>query len=130
MPARRRAGDVLMAKIDLIDPRVNLLLIGCELRRAEGFREAYVRIPDPSVLFRYFLEPLFDEEFGFDAVQRKVHLAVCRHFGLVVAPDTSGVEVLFDFVVSPRWKEWAEAQGPILSTKEAIEAYARPSVAL
>ena len=124
-PPRRRGGDVLLAKIDLIDPNVKLLLIDCELRRAEGFREAYVRIPDLAVLLRYFLEPGFSGEFDFDAVLRQVHFAVCRHFGLSTDPDSIGCEILWDFVVSPRWKEWIEAHRAIPSTMEAIKAYMR-----
>jgi hypothetical protein len=75
------------------------------------------------VLLRYFLEPGFSGEFDFDAVLRQVHFAVCRHFGLSTAPDSSGCEILWDFVVSPRWKEWIEAHRAIPSTTEAIKAY-------
>ena len=122
-PPRRRGGDVLLAKIDLIDPNVKLLLIDCELRRFEGFREAYVRIADLNVLLRYFLEPGFSGEFDFGAVLRQVHFAVCRHFGLSMDPHSCGCEVLWDFVVSRQWKEWIEAHKDIPSTTEAIKAY-------
>ena len=122
-PPRRRGGDVLLAKIDLIDPNVKLLLIDCELRRFEGFREAYVRIPNLSVLLRYFLEPGFSGEFDFGAVLTQVHFAVCRHFGLSTDPHSCGCEILWDFVVSRQWKEWIEAHKAIPSTTEAIKAY-------
>ena len=122
-PPRRHGGDVLLAKIDLIDPNVKLLLIDCELRRFEGFREAYVRIPDLKVLLRYFLEPGFSGELDFGAVLRQVHFAVCRHFGLSTDPHSSGCEILWDFVVSRQWKEWIEAHRAIPSTTEAIKAY-------
>src|SRR5262245_3128061 len=122
-PPRRRGGDVVLAKVDLIDPNVKLLLIDCELRRFEGFREAYVRIPDLKVLWRYFLEPGFSGEFDFIAMLRQVHLAVCRHFGLSPDPHSSYCEILWDFVVSRQWKEWIEAHRAIPSTEEAIKAY-------
>jgi hypothetical protein len=122
-PPRRRGGDVVLAKIDLIDPNVKLLLIDCELRRAAGFREVYVRIPDLSVLLRYFLEPGFSGEFDFGAVLSQVHFAVCRHFGLSTNPDSFSCKILWDFVVSPRWKEWVEANRAIPSTMEAIKSY-------
>jgi hypothetical protein len=122
-PPRRRGGDVVLAKIDLIDPNVKLLLIDCELRRAEGFREVYVRIRDLSVLLRYFLEPGFSGEFDFAAVLSQVHFAVCRHFGLSTNPDSFSCKILWDFIVSPRWKEWIEAHRAIPSTAEAIKSY-------
>jgi len=129
-PARRRDGDVLMAKVDLIDPKVKLLLIDCELRRVEGSRDAYVRIQDVSALFRYFLEPGFDGEVGFEAVQRGIHLALCGHFGLMVDAGTTGGGVLSDFLTGPGWKKWIETHRTILSTKEAIVEYARSSAAV
>jgi hypothetical protein len=122
-PPRRRGGDVLLAKIDLIDPNIKFLLIDCELRRFEGFREAYVRIPDLKVLWRYFLEPGFSGEFDFMAMLRQVHFAVCRHFGLPPGPHSNGSEILWDFVVSRQWKEWIEAHRAIPTTEEAIKAY-------
>ena len=112
-----------MAKIDLIDPSVNLLLIDCELRRVEGFREAYVRIPDLTVFFRYFLEPGFSGEFDFAAALSQVHLAVCRYLALPVDADTSSGAILFDFLVSPQWKEWIEAHRTIVSPIDAIKSY-------
>jgi hypothetical protein len=122
-PPRRRGGDVLLAKIDLIDPNVKLLLIDCELRRFEGFREAYVRIPDLKVLLRYLLESGFSGEFDFMTMLRQVHFAVCGHFGLSPDPHSSGCEILWDFVVSRQWKEWIETHQDIPSTEEAIKAY-------
>jgi hypothetical protein len=122
-PPRRPAEDVLLAKIDLIDPNVKLLLIDCELRRAEGFREVSVRIPDLSVLSRYFLEPGFSGEFDFGAVLSQVHFAVCRHFDLSTNSDSFSCKILWDFVVSPRWKEWINTHRAIPSTTEAIKSY-------
>jgi hypothetical protein len=110
-----------MAKIDLIDPSVNLLLIDCELRRVEGFREAYVRIPDLNVLLRYFLEPGFP--FEFNVLFRQLHLDLCRHLGLPVGADESCCAVLSDFLMSPRWKEWVATHTVTLSAKEAVLAY-------
>jgi hypothetical protein len=124
-PVRRSGEDDLMAKIDLIEPRLSLLLLDCELRLGQQLPEAYVQIPDLGVLLRYYLEPGFSGEIDFDALKSQLDFAVCRHLGLPVDADLTGAEVLLDFLGSHRWEEWIEAHRTILSPLGAVKAYAQ-----
>jgi hypothetical protein len=123
-PVLRSGEDDLMAKIDLIEPRINLLLFDCELRLGQQIPDAYVQIPDQTVLLRYFLEPGFSGEIDFDALLRQLDFAVRRHLSLPMDSDGYG-EILVDFLESPRWEEWVEAHPTELTLLEAIRAYAR-----
>jgi hypothetical protein len=121
-PVRRSGEDDLMAKVDLIEPRINLLLFDCELRLGQQLPEAYVQIPDPAVLLHYYLGPEFVGEIDFGALARELDCAVLRYLGLPADAD-GHAEILLDFLESPRWEEWVEAHPVTLSAKEAVLAY-------
>jgi hypothetical protein len=126
IPVPRDVEDVqneVMATVDFIDTRVNLLLFDCKLFLLRDLGEAYIQIPDLRALLRYYLEPGFSGDIDFHDLLSQMDTAVCKYLGLPDKAHKNAGEVLYDFIDSPGWEEWIGASRSIPSELEAVKAF-------
>jgi hypothetical protein len=114
------AGDLVIAKLDLLDVEHGLLLFDCELQVVDDFSEVYVKVPDLRVLLRYFLEPGFCGEIDFSELLNEMNHALCRYFGLSGYTAETSCDALYEFVRSPQWCRWLREHHQVPSAKQAV----------